>query len=316
MATRSVATVFGGSGFIGRYVVQRLCQAGHVVRVAVRDPEGALFLKSMGEVGQVVPLYCPITDEPTVARSVAGAELVVNLTGILAERRSGDFQRVHADGAAGVARLAAVAGVARLVHLSAIGADPANPSRYAATKGLGEAAVRDAFAAATVLRPSVVFGPEDQFFNRFGLMAQLFPVVPVISGRTRFQPVYVGDVADAVMAGLTRPDAAGALYELGGPRVLTFREIIAYVLKETRRRRLLLDIPMPLARIQAAILERLPGRLLTSDQLLLLQRDNVVGPGIPGLTELDITPTPHELVVPTYLQRYRPGGGKKEVLPN
>jgi len=149
-----------------------------------------------------------------------------------------------------------------------------------------------------VLRPSIVFGPEDQFFNRFGLMAQLFPVVPVISGGTRFQPVYVGDVADAVMAGLTRPDAAGALYELGGPHVLTFREIIAYVLKETRRRRLMLDVPMPLARIQAAVLERLPGRLLTRDQLLLLERDNVVGAEIPGLAELDITPTPHELVVP------------------
>ncbi len=315
MATRSVATVFGGSGFIGRYVVQRLCHAGHVVRVAVRNTEGALFLKPMGEVGQVVPLYCALSDAPTVARAVAGAELVVNLIGILAERRPGDFQRVHAEGAASVARLAAAAGAARLVHVSAIGADPASPSRYAASKGQGEAAVRDAFAAATVLRPSIVFGPEDNFFNRFGRMAQLLPVMPVIAGATRFQPVYVGDVADAVLAALTRPDAAGAVYELGGPRVLTFREIIAYILKETHRRRPMLDMPMALARVQAAVLERLPGRLLTRDQLLMLERDNVVAPGVPGLPELGVTPTPHELIVPSYLSLYRPGGGKKEASP-
>jgi uncharacterized protein YbjT (DUF2867 family) len=315
MATRSVATVFGGSGFIGRYVVQRLCQAGYVVRVAVRDPEGALFLKPMGDVGQVVPLYCSVADEPTVTRALAGAELAVNLVGILAERRSGDFQRSHVDGAGAVARLSAAAGVQRLVHVSAIGADAASPSRYAATKGQGEAAVRAGLTRATVLRPSVVFGPEDQFFNRFGLMAQFLPVMPVISGRTRFQPVYVGDLADAVIAALTRPDAAGAVYELGGPHVLTMREVIAYVLKETHRRRLMLDIPMGIARLQAAILERLPGRLLTHDQLILLQRDNVVAAGMPGLAELGVTPTPHELVVPSYLRRYRPGGGKKEVLP-
>jgi len=314
MATRSVATVFGGSGFIGRYVVQRLCQAGHVVRAAVRDPEGALFLQPMGDVGQVVRLYCSLDDEPTVARAVAGADLVVNLVGILAERRRGDFHRIHAEGAGRVARLATAAGVGRMVHVSAIGADPASPSRYGASKGEGEAAVRDTFAAATVLRPSVVFGPEDGFLNRFGQMAQLLPVMPVIAGATRFQPVYVGDVADAVMAALTRADAPGALYELGGPKVLSFREIIAFVLRETRRRRPMLEIPMPLARLQAAVLERLPGRLLTRDQLILLGRDNVTTPGIPGLAELGVTPTPMELVT-DYLRRFRPGGGKKEVLP-
>ena len=315
MATRSVAAVFGAAGFIGRYVVKRLAQAGHVVRVAVRDPEGALFLKPMGDVGQIVPLYCSLGDEPTVARAVEGADLVVNLVGILAERRSGDFRRVHAEGAARVARLAAGAGVGRMVHVSAIGADPASPSGYATSKGEGEAAVRQAFAAAAILRPSIVFGLEDRFFNRFGRMAQFFPVIPVIAGATRFQPVYVGDVADAVMAGLTRADAAGALYELGGPHVLTFREIIAYVLKETHRRRLMLEVPIGVARLQAAVLERLPGQMLTRDQLILLARDNVVSPGMPGLAELDVVPTPIELVVPSYLRQYRPGGGKKDVPP-
>jgi uncharacterized protein YbjT (DUF2867 family) len=314
MATRSVATVFGASGFIGRYVVQRLCQAGQIVRAAVRDTEGALFLKPMGDVGQVVPLYCELGDEPTVARALAGSELAVNLVGTLTERRGGEFQRVHAAGAAAVARLAAAAGVRRLVHVSAIGADPASPSRYAATKGEGEAAVRAAFANATVLRPSVVFGPEDQFFNRFGRIAELSPVMPVIAGATRFQPVYVGDVADAIMTGLERTDAAGAVYELGGPRVLTMREVIAYVLAETRRRRPVVELPIGIARLQAAVLERLPGQMLTRDQLLMLQCDNVVSAGIPGLTELGIVPTPHELIVPSYLRRFRPGGGKREVL--
>lgn len=313
MATRSVATVFGGSGFIGRYVVKRLCDAGHIVRVAVRDTEGALFLKPMGEVGQVVPLYCALDDEPTVARALVGAEFAVNLVGILVERRSGDFRRVHAAGAETVAKLASAEGVQRLVHVSAIGADPQSPSRYAATKGEGEAAVRVAFAPATVLRPSVVFGPEDQFFNRFGRMAELSPVMPVIAGATRFQPVYVGDVAAAVMAALERADAAGAVYELGGPRVLTMREVLAYVLAETRRHRPMVAVPLGLARLQAAVLERLPGQLLTTDQLLLLQRDNVVSPGMPGLAELGLTPTPHELIVPAYLRRFRPGGGKREV---
>jgi NADH dehydrogenase len=315
MATRSVATVFGGSGFIGRYVVQRLCQAGYVARVAVRRPDLARFLMTMGQVGQVVPLYCALTDQPTVARAVEGAELVVNLVGILAERRAGDFERIHADGAGAIARLSASAGASRLVQVSAIGADPASKSLYAATKARGEAMVREAFATATVLRPSVVFGSEDQFFNRFGRMAELLPVMPVIAGGTRFQPVYVGDVAEAVMAGLTRPDAAGAVYELGGPRVLTFREILIYVLRETRRRRPMVAIPMALARLQAGVLEHLPGKMLTRDQLLLLERDNVVAAGVPGLADLGITATPHELIVPTYLRRYRPGGGKKEVEP-
>jgi uncharacterized protein YbjT (DUF2867 family) len=314
MATRSVATVFGGSGFIGRYVVQRLAARGYVVRVAVRDPEGALFLKPMGAVGQIVPLYAPVQDEPAVQRAVDGAELVVNLVGILAERRVGDFQRVHAAGAGCVAQRAAAANVLRLVHVSAIGADPASRSRYGASKAAGEQAVRAALPLATILRPSVVFGPEDDLFNRFATMAQRLPIVPVVSGETRFQPVYAGDVADAVIASLTRPGMGGAIYELGGPRVLSMRELVAYVLSETHRKRPTMAVPTAIARLQAVVLERLPGKLLTRDQLLMLERDNLPDPGMPGLADLGIVPTPMELVVPGYLGRFRPGGGRRTSL--
>jgi len=313
MATRRVATVFGGSGFIGRYVVRRLAQSGAVVRVAVRDPEAALFLKPMGAVGQIVPLYAPITEEALVARAVAGAEEVVNLVGILAERRRGDFTRVQAEGAGRVARLAAKAGVARLAHVSAIGADPASPSRYAASKGEGEAQVRAAFPTATILRPSVVFGPEDEFFNRLGRIAQFLPVMPVIAGETRFQPVYVGDVADAVLAVLSRAEAVGGVFELGGPRVWRFRELVAYILRETGRKRKMINVPMAALRLGAMLAEHLPGKPLTRDQLLLLARDNVVAPGAPGLAALAIAATPVELIVPTYLRLYRPGGRAREL---
>ena len=313
MTTRNVATVFGGSGFIGRYVVKRLAAAGYVVRVAVRHTEAALFLKPMGRVGQIVPLFAPVTDRPAVERAVAGAALVVNLVGILAERRPGDFHRVHAVGAGIVASAAAAATASRLVHVSAIGAEPGAPSLYAKSKGEGERAVRDAFPQATILRPSIVFGPEDQFFNRFGMIAQLSPVMPVISGETRFQPVYVCDVADAVMSALTLAAAPGQIYELGGPRIWTFRELLAFILKETQRNRWLFTVPPWLAQMEAGILQRLPGRLLTRDQLLLLKRDNVAAAGAPGLSELGVVPTPVELVVPSLLQRFRPGGGTREM---
>jgi NADH dehydrogenase len=311
---RRVAAVFGGSGFIGRYVVKRLAAQGHIVRVAVRDTEAALFLKPMGAVGQIVPLYAPVTEDGAVRRAVEGADLVVNLVGILAERRAGDFDRLQGQAPGRIAAAAAAAGVGRLVQISAIGADPASESKYAASKGRGEAAVRAAFPAATVLRPSLVFGPEDQFFNRFGAMAQVSPVMPVIAGSSRFQPVYVGDVADAVMAALARPDAAGAVYELGGPGIFTFRQLLEWILRQTRRRRMLVEVPMGFARLQARVLEHLPGKLLTQDQLIMLARDNVVTPGVPGLADLGTVATPIDLVVPAYLERYRPGGGRREIL--
>jgi NADH dehydrogenase len=286
-----------------------------VVRVAVRDPEAALFLKTAGAVGQVVPLFASVENEATVRRAVDGAGVVVNLAGILAESHAGDFQRIHAEGAGRVARLAAATGVEHLVHLSAIGADPASPSRYGASKAAGEQAVRAAFPRATILRPSIVFGPEDRFFNRFAALSRVSMVMPVICGETRLQPVYVGDVADAAMAAMAQADAAGAVYELGGPRVWTFRELLAYILEETGRHRMMMNVPMGLARLQARLLELVPGKPLTRDQLLMLSRDNVVTPGAPGLAELGIVPTPVELVVPGYLRRFQPGGGRRRVLP-
>jgi uncharacterized protein YbjT (DUF2867 family) len=267
----------------------------------------------MGRVGQEVPLYATLTDPATIARGVEEAELVVNLVGILSERRRGDFERIHATGAGLVATAAQRAGVARLVHVSAIGADPASASHYAASKGRGEAAVRAGFPAATILRPSIVFGAEDKFFNRFAQMAQTLPFLPLICGDARFQPVFVGDVADAAHAALTRPGHDGITYELGGPEVVSFRDLLRAILAVTHRHKRLVEIPYPVARLQAAIAERLPGKPFTRDQLLMLRSDNVVAAGSPGLAELGVTPTSYELVVPSYLNRYRPGGGAAEL---
>ena len=312
---RKVATVFGGSGFIGRYVVQRLAARGHIVRVVGRNTERVKNLMTTGAVGQVVALYGSFANPATIMRATEGAELIVNLVGILAERKTGDFQRLQADGPGLIARGAAETGARRLVQISAIGADPGSPSLYGRTKAAGEQAARAAFAGTVVLRPSLVFGEEDKFFNRFGAMAMYSPIMPVISGDSRFQPVYVGDVADAVLAGLERDDAVGQTYELGGPRIYSFRELLAYILHETRRHRAMIDIPPGIARLQAKIGELVPGKPFTRDQLTLLERDNVVGDGALGLESLGIVPTPVELIVPGYLDRYRPGGGKREEVP-
>jgi NADH dehydrogenase len=315
LRTRRLATVFGGSGFIGRYVVQRLAAQDYVVRVAVRDTEAAMFLRPMGRVGQIVPLYAPLDQEAAVARAVEGADVVINLTGILAERRGGDFMRVHAEGAGRIARLAASSVAQQLVHVSAIGADRDSPSLYARSKAAGEDAVRGAFAKATILRPSIVFGPEDSFFNRFANMATLSPVLPIVGGNTKFQPVYVGDVADAVMAAIAPEHAMagqGKTYALGGPQVQSFRQLMEMMLAIIERPRRILDLPPGIANLQASVLERLPGKLLTRDQIALLARDNVVAPDEPGLPELGITPTCMDLVLPRYLARYRPGGRSKK----
>jgi uncharacterized protein YbjT (DUF2867 family) len=306
-----VATVFGGSGFIGRYVVRRLARAGKTVRVAVRDTERALFLKTAGGIGQIVPLHAPITDDAAVKRAVAEADWVVNLVAVLAETRAASFQAIHVDAAARVAAAATAAGVKRLVHVSSIGADPASDSRYAATKGEGENAVRTAFPAATILRPSIVFGPEDNFFNRFAGMTRMLPFMPVIEGASRMQPVYAGDVADAVLAALQSDTAAGRTYELGGPKVWLFVDLLSYILKLTGRDLALVNLPVPLVRLQACLLEMLPGKLLTRDQLKLLAHDNVVGVGALGLSDLGVSPTAVEQIVPDYLRRYRPGGGRR-----
>lgn len=299
-----VVTIFGGAGFIGRHLVRRLAARGATVRVATRRPETAQHLLPMGEVGQIV-LARFAEDEAALAALLTGSSAVVNLVGILFERRSGEFDRVHGELPGRIGALAGAAGVERLVHLSAIGADPASPSLYARSKAAGEAALRAAFPAAVILRPSIVFGPEDGFFNRFAAMAKLAPALPLVGGGgTRFQPVYVGDVADAIVAGLERPELAGRTFELGGPKVYTFRELLAYTLEVTGRRRLLLPLPFALARLQARFLELLPTPPLTRDQVSLLERDNVVAPGSAGLAELGILPTPLEVVVPTYLRAH------------
>ena len=307
--TGGTATVFGGAGFIGRYIVKRLAARGFVVRVAGRDPERALALKPMGVPGQIVPVRASVTDPRAVAAAVAGASVVVNCVGILFESAGARFAAVQGEAPGIVGRAAAEAAVARVIHLSAIGADASSPSVYARTKAAGEASLRAAFPAATILRPSIVFGPEDGFFNRFGAMARLLPVLPVYGGgRTRFQPVYVGDVADAVIAVLDRPESAGRTYELGGPRVYTFRELIEYILAETGRRRLILDLPFSVGALQARLFELLPRPPLTRDQLLLLQRDNVVSEGALTFSDLGITPKALEAIVPSYLVQYRAGG--------
>jgi len=303
-----LVTVFGGGGFIGRHIVQRLAAAGHSIRVAGRNTERAARLCTMGGVGQITPVAASITDEASSARAVAGADIVINLVGILFESRAGDFQRIQAEGAGRVARLAAAAGAKQFLHLSAIGADAGSPSLYAQTKAAGEAAVLAAFPGAIILRPSVVFGAEDQFFNRFAGLAALLPFMPVVAGETRFQPVYVGDVADAAMAALADPSAAGKVYELGGPRVMSMRQVLRYILDVTGRRRPMIALPEGFVRLQARLGELLPTPPLTRDQLILLGKDNVVSPNALGFQALGIEPKAVEAIVPAYLARFRAGG--------
>jgi len=309
-----LVTVFGGSGFVGRYVVKHLAERGARVRVAVRRPEEALFLKPMGVVGQIVPVQANIRAEPSVAAAVAGADAVVNLVAVLYEKGAQSFAALHARGAQVIARQAAQAGVTALVHVSSLSADPQGASAYARSKAAGEAAVREAFPAATVVRPSLIFGAEDQFFNRFGALARTSPVLPLIGGgAAKFQPVYVGDVAAAIVAALDDPAAAGKTYELGGPRTYSFAELMRITLEQTGRHRLLLPLPVPLANAMALFAE-LGGQLLpfppalTRDQVKLLGSDNVVHPGALGLADLGLAPTPLEGILPGYMLRYRRGG--------
>lgn len=308
MAAR-VITVFGGSGFIGRHLVQRLARRGWIIRVAVRHPDSALFLKPFGDVGQITPIPASLRHEGSVRAAVAGADAVVNLVGILYERGRQRFDAIHAQGARLVAETAKAAGATRLVQMSALGADSTSPADYARSKAAGEAAAATAFPGASIVRPSVVFGPEDDFFNRFAALARISPVLPLIGGgHTRFQPVYVGDVADAMVRMLESDAARGRTYELGGPRIYSFRELMELTLQATGRRRLLVPLPFWAASLQAAFFELLPKPPLTRDQVRLLQRDNVVTTGMPGLAELGITPTAAELIIPTYLDIYRVGG--------
>jgi NADH dehydrogenase len=302
-------TVIGGAGFIGRYVVKRLAARGVVIAVASPNARAAGFLQPMGDVGQIAQFDATLEDESRVAALVEGADAVICCAGILYERGRQTFDSIHHQGPARLARLATAAGVKRLVHISALGASAESRSAYSRSKAAGEAAVRAAFPAAVILRPSIVFGAEDNFFNRFARLARFAPALPLIGGgRTRFQPVFVGDVADAVIAALDRHDALGQIFQVGGPLVYSFRELMELLLREIRRRRLLISVPFALARLQAFFLEWLPNPPLTRDQVRLLEQDNVVVPGLPDLAALDIAPTALNLVLPSYLDRYRRAG--------
>jgi len=303
------ATIFGGGGFIGRHLVRRLARADAVVRVPTRHAARVKVLRTAGFVGQIVPEMIDVFDDAELAAAIQGADVVVNLIGILHQTRRDSFVKVHEELPGRIARVAAAAGVPRLVHVSALGAAADSPSAYARCKAAGETAVLANFPNATILRPSIVFGPEDDFFNRFAAMSLVSPVLPLIGGgSTRFQPIYVGDVADAIMAAIERSDAQGRTYELGGPSVLTFRELMEKMMALTGRRRLLAPIPWGVAKLMASVAQWLPNPPLTPDQVELLRRDNVVSGAAPGLAELGIRATAPDVILPTYLDRFRPGG--------
>lgn len=310
-----LVTIYGGSGFIGRYIARRMAKAGWRVRVAVRRPNEAIFVRPYGVVGQVEPVFCNIRDDASVRAVMQGADAVVNCVGVLNEVGRNGFDAVQAEGAARVARIAAELGVDRLVQLSAIGADPDAASAYARSKAAGEAAVRLAFPQAVILRPSVVFGAEDQFFNRFAAMTRLGPFLPVVGAGTRFQPVYVDDVAQAAVKAVLG-EAAPGVYELGGPDVHSFRALMQKMLQVVQRRRLIVNIPFFVARIMGGAFDLLQtltlglftNGLITRDQVRNLAQDNVVSPRARGLADLGIAPTPIDAVLPEYLWRYRPSG--------
>lgn len=321
-STNRLVTIFGGSGFVGRHVVRALLKRGYRVRVAVRRPDLAGHLQPLGTVGQVTPVQANLRYPASVAAAVAGSDVVINLVGILQETGRQNFSAVQAAGARAVATAAAQAGVSTLIHMSAIGADPASESIYAATKGEGEVAVREQVPGAIIFRSSVIFGPEDKFYNRFATLARLLPVMPVIGGgENRVQPVFVGDVAEAIARAVDGKVAFGRTFELGGPEVQTFREVVEFVCATTGRRPLIASLPFGLAKLQASLmgfadkltLGLLPDELIfTRDQVTLLQSDNVVSDAAIAekrtFAGLGIKPTSAESVVPSYLWRFRKSG--------
>ncbi|MHA7850350.1 complex I NDUFA9 subunit family protein [Roseovarius sp.] len=309
-----LVTIYGGSGFVGRYIARRLAKAGWRVRVAVRRPNEAMHVKPYGVVGQVEPVFCNIRDDASVRAVMNGADAVVNCVGTFDRKGRNNFDAVQHQGAARIARIAAEEGVARMVHISAIGADPESASLYAQTKAKGERAILQAMPDAVILRPSVIFGPEDAFFNRFAGMSRFSPVLPVVGAETRFQPVYVDDVAHAA-AMAVEGKASPGIYELGGPDVNTFRALMEEMLGVIRRRRLIVNIPFRMAAIMAGAMEvgetlslGLVPPQITRDQVRSLRVDNVVSEGARGFADLGIKPTATEAVLPDYLWRFRPGG--------
>ncbi len=309
-----LVTIYGGSGFVGRYIARRMAKEGWRVRVACRRPNEALFVKPYGAVGQVEPVFCNIRDDASVAAAMAGADAVVNCVGTFDKSGRNNFDAVQVEGAGRIARIAAKTGVATMVHISAIGADAQSDCDYSRTKAEGEAAVKAAFPGALILRPSVIFGPEDGFFNRFAGMSRFGPVLPVVGAATKFQPVYVDDVAAAAVKGIL--GQASGTYELGGPDVASFRELMEEMLTVIHRRRLIVNMPFWMARIMAAVLDfgslitggLITNKILTRDQVKSLRVDNVVAKGAKGLADLGIEATPTDAVVPDYLWRFRPSG--------
>ncbi len=310
-----LVTIYGGSGFVGRYIARRMAKAGWRVRVAVRRPNEALFVKPYGVVGQVEPVLCNIRDNASVEAALVGADAVVNCVGILAESGKNRFDAVQAEGAERIARLAAAHGVARMVHISAIGADMEAESDYASSKGEGEAAVLKHMPDAMILRPSIIFGPEDQFFNRFAGMARLSPFLPLVGATTKFQPVYVDDVAHAAEMGILGK-ADGGVFELGGPETDTFHGLMQRMLEVINRRRLILGLPMWVGRIMAFSFDMLqavsfgliPNAMITRDQVKNLMQDNVVAPDAKSFGDLGIEPVTMASILPDYLWRFRPSG--------
>ncbi|MBP5857963.1 complex I NDUFA9 subunit family protein [Marivibrio halodurans] len=314
--TVQLVTIFGGSGFIGRQIVRELARLGCQIRVAVRDPHGALPLKPCGDVGQITPIQANVASERQVKAACEGADAVINLVGILHEKGGRGFEAMHVQAARRIAEAAKAGGAGRFVQMSALGASTESPARYAQSKARGEAAVREVVPDAVVLRPSVVFGPEDNFFNRFAQLMRFSPIMPLIGGgQQKFQPVYVGDVADALRMATLERAMAGETYELGGPNIYSFQELLELIMAETDRHVGLVPLPFELARLQAALLELLPVPPLTRDQVELLRADNICTGRHPGLRDLGIAPTAPELILPSYLDVYRKGGRFKRMRP-
>jgi uncharacterized protein YbjT (DUF2867 family) len=302
-----ITAIFGGAGFIGRHIVRRLAKAGHTVKVVTRIPESAYFLRPYGKVGQIVPVACDYSDAG-IAAAVAGATNVINCVGILYEKKKSTFQKIHAELPGRIAAASREAGAKRLVHVSALGVDHGT-SRYHKSKLAGEEAVRKEFPGATILRPSIVFGAEDNFFNKFASIAAIMPALPLIGGgKTKFQPVFVGDVAEAAMTALVSDAARGKIYALGGPEVVDFRQIYQRLFDCTQQPRMLISLPWGIAKFKATFLGLLPHPPLTIDQVESLRTDSVVHAGALTLGDLGIVPTGMSLILPDYLDYRRKGG--------
>ncbi len=300
-----VVTIAGGSGFLGRYVVKRLAQEGYVIRVLTRDPEAAKHLKTSGHVGQIVLEGADFTRPETLKGKLENSWAVINLVGTLYEKGRQNFNNLHAQGAERLAQMAREAGAQRYVHVSALGIEQATTSKYARTKLLGEKATMAAFPQATIFRPSVLFGPEDQFFNKFATMACYLPFIPLMGAETRFQPVYVADVAEAVARSLANPMMEARTYELGGPFIQNLRQIVEFVLQTTARSAMIIRVPLGIALLLSGFMELAPKPPLTRDQVRLLQHDNVIAATARTFRDIGIVPSSFELIAPSYLERFR-----------